>query len=280
MDQSKGLEKLKKENLKTNTSVFKKPGFIYWTVGAGILFLIALFLIGLSIVQFSPIFLGIIFTIIAYYKRKERKKFMRNFANENGLEYAEESSLDSVDARLFEEGSGKSITDVISSKYKEHPIRIYHYRYYVQQGKHSKQYPFTVFEIEFEKTEFPYILLQAKNMRRFGGADVWGEVKDMEFSLEDEFKDTFRLYATEGYEVEVFQIFTPSVLRDLKEKAQNYSIEFSGNKIYIYDDLFIEKEKDLREIYDVSKEIFDSLGPLLNRLHDDFDALHPYYSEN
>ncbi len=117
-------------------------------------------------------------------------------------------------------------------------------------------------------------------MMRFGAADDWSEKnKDAEINLEEQFRKKYRLYATAGYEIEVLQIFTGEMLEFLGQKGSNFSIEFAENRMYIYDDLFISKITELQAIFGLAEKILDLIGPLLDRLHDDFDALHPYYKK-
>lgn len=227
---------------------------------------------------FLPVFIMIVYW--TWLNGKITKIFMQQFAERNNFEYKDEAPLSSVSGRLFERGHSKAVSNVISGAYEKHPMRLFHYRYTVGSGKHSRVYGFTVFELSFEKTEFPHILLQSVTMGKYSTPDVYGNDKDMKFPLENAFGKYFNLYATNGYEVEVFQIFTPELLGFLSRNAKNFSIEFSGNKMYVYDDKSIGRRKELNQMLTVVRDVYDSTGPLLNRLHDDFDALHPYYKDN
>ena len=217
--------------------------------------------------------LTILFMYYGYVRTKAKKWFMQQFAAVNNLAYQKTLPLSSVKRRLFEVGHSKSITDVVSAKYQDHLLRLFHYHYTRGYGRSSRIYYFTVAELFFEKVEFPHILLQSRTMAKYGTKG-----KNMQtIPLEENFKKLYRLHATQGYEIEIFQIFTPKVLHFLKETGPHFSIEFADNRLYIYDDLTILNKKQLYEIYEVTQQIFDSIGPLLNRLHDDFAVLHPYY---
>ena len=67
------------------------------------------------------------------------------------------------------------------------------------------------------------------------------------------------------------------ILDFLASTAYNYSIEFSNNKIYIYDDKIIGTYNELDELYQVVKRTIDISGKLIDELHDDFAVLHQYY---
>ena len=232
---------------------------------------------------FTPLHPAIPVVVIALYfgyiYELVERWFMQQFAKASNLAYQDSAPFESVQGRLFSQGHSRAITHVISGSYASHPMRIFHYTYETGSGKSSRTYRFTVFEVTFEKTNFPHILLQSRSMHKYGSADRSGEVQDSEISRGEEIRKTFKLFATDGYEIEVLQIFTPDILRFLRHKGTHLSIEFAEHKLYIYDDLYIKRKKQLDEMYAVAKALFDVTGPLLNRLYDDFAALHPYYKD-
>jgi hypothetical protein len=63
------------------------------------------------------------------------------------------------------------------------------------------------------------------------------------------------------------------------EKESPYSIEFAHNRMYIYDDIHILEKENLIAMYKIAQHLLVTIGPLLDRLHDDFSALHPYFAE-
>lgn len=240
---------------------------------------LAVFLSFAFIKVFSPIVpsLFTIFVIsllyLAYVRHKAMTRFMRAFAETNGLEYIEKAPLSSVSGKLFDRGHSKSISHVVVAKFGNQKTRLFQYEYVVGRGKESKTYNFTVWEITFEKTEFPHILLRSRKMPRYSFLDR----NEKKVSLERGYGKHFQLFVTRKYEIEALQIFTPEVLQMLCEKGANYSIEFAGKSLYIYDDTNVSNTECLREIYEVAREIFDRTGPLINRLHDDFADMHRYY---
>ena len=103
--------------------------------------------------------------------------------------------------------------------------------------------------------------------------------KNIDIKLPGKMNDLFQLTVEQGYEQEALEIFNVELLNFLSMKAYNYSIEFSRNKIYLYDDKLIGTYAELNELYEVVKKIIDISGKLIDRLHDDFDALHSYYGD-
>lgn len=235
-----------------------------------------------SIILFLPVPFAPLFLILAYivYLRHEAESiFMQEFARVNNLTYEKEGNIKTVSGRLFKEGNygSQRITNVISGSHAGQPIRLFNFLYVVGGRKNRRRVVFTVCEIAFEKTEFPYILLQSRTMFRHGGREFFGDDRDEEVSLEAPFKESFRLFVQQQYEIEALQIFNSDTLQLLKEQGSSFSIEFAGTKAYIYDDTVISTKKALDSLYTVVKKIVDTAGPFINRLHDDFDSLHKYY---
>ncbi len=223
-----------------------------------------------------------IFLIVAYIGIKATIKhfaFMKRFANENNLNYEFSIPSENLSGRLFSISNSEFTSNVLSGIHNETPIKIFNYQYTVGSGDNSRTYSFTISEITTEKTNFPYILLKSNSMPHYNSIDLFKKEKDIEISLEPEFKKTYSLYTNEGYEIEALQIFTADLLMFLRENGSHFSIEFANNKIYVYDDKLIRDEKDLSILLDLTKKIIEKIGPFLNRLHDDFSALHAYYKK-
>ena len=208
-----------------------------------------------------------IFAIYGLLYHKGLGFFVKRFAEKNGLDYQDSDQLNSLSNSFsFSEGE-RSIKYVVSGLFKDHPTR-----FFVLYGGRKK---FLVWETKFEKVDFPHILLQSKKMSR-----LWKKDKnETKVSLSNKFSDKFDLYVTSGYEIEVLQIFTPEVLQILSDKNSEFSIEFVDRCMYVYDNNIVKNGKQLKEIFDVARSVFDSAGLLINRLHDDFDVMHKYYAE-
>jgi len=223
----------------------------------------------------SAFFLSPIFIYIVYIYKIAQSIFMEQFAKDNGLDYQKNASIETVYGKLFEIGRSRNIRNVISGMYKNYPMRIFNYNFTVGYGRSSRKYYFTVLELSFEKIYFPHILLRSKEMGLYQLP-----VKELKISLEEEFKEDFELFIQRGYEIEAMQIFTPKILRTIKERAAKFSIEFYGKTVCFFDNKKIGKNDDLQELYNVTENVFDSMSPLLDRLHDDFEVLHKYYKDN
>ena len=116
-------------------------------------------------------------------------------------------------------------------------------------------------------------------MRRHFSKDYFGLDKDVEIKLDSQFNKSFNLYCTQDYEIETLQIFTSDILLILKDDAPDFSIEFSDNRIYFYDNKVMSKRKELDVLYGIVKEVLTSSGESISRLHDDFTAMHSFYKK-
>ncbi len=205
--------------------------------------------------------------------------FMKQFAKRHGFVYAKSGDTSTLSGRIFSIGNTKNMYHVVSGERGGRPLRFFHYTYTVGSGKNRTTYKHVVAEYRLQKTTFPFILLLSKNMSYTGTWDSSGVAHDIEVPLEPEFAKHFRLYTTQGYEIEALQIFTSEVLRALIEKGAGYSIEFSGSVWNLFTTKTIDTKKDIEDFFTGACFLCDTLTPLLERLHDDFAVLEERYKE-
>lgn len=245
-------------------------------------YIVLAFLTVFSIFIFGP--LAIIATPLVYFGilkglqlHLAQIKFMRDYAKDHNFQYIETFDVATLRGRLFKTGDQGQPSNAIVGMYNNVPIKIFNYTYSVGSGKHRRTYPFTICEVEIEKTKFPYIFLQSKTMSQYHSSDMFGEDQDVSIPLTGGTESYFSLSCTKNYELETMQIFTEELLGLLKTYSQNFSIEFAENKIYFYDDTIIRNQKDLDQLFTVVKSTLDNTGGLLQRLHDDFDVIRETY---
>lgn len=246
---------------------------------------VKLFLIIFSIICIifgGPI--GVIFILFFYFGFFKtlklfiaQGKFMKNYAKLHNFSYQNIIDTSELKGRLFKKNSGTA-RNIITGVYNKFPIRIFYYTYSTG-GENSRTYSFTVGEIEVEKTNFPHIFLKSNSMSRHISQDFFGQDKDIKINLTQNIEDTFNLFCTQNYEIEILEIFTPDLLNFLKTNAFNFSIEFAEDKIYFYDDIIIKNKKDLDQLYNVIQKVLDSSGQLFYRLHDDFEVMHTFFKK-
>jgi len=282
-----GSPEIKNVHEATKQLMFSKPYrrktiaifSICWGLSAiGIL---AIIFTGLSSAEAFQFFLFLLFAPFLYLmalRRAVQKEFMLQFAKANNFEFLGDLNAKDFKGKLFSVGNSRKITNAVSGTYQNKPLKIFNYKYTVGGGDSRKSYYFTVGEIKFEKTYFPHIYLKSKTMKkRYIAKGKIGSSKDRRISLDGNFDEHFELYATNGYEIEALQIFNKELLALIYERGNNFSIEFYKNKIYFFDDLHIGTQEELNRLYSVMSKTLDLVGPLLDRLHDDFDALHQLY---
>jgi len=220
------------------------------------------------------------FVYVKWVKTILHEVFVLKFANKHSFEYRESANAKELVGRLFSYGSDEKMSNVIWTEYSGFPMRTFNYQVFVGSSKNRTIKFFTVTEIVIEKTEFPYILLYSKTMGYQFRIDRLLGSNEVKLPLEKQFSSKYDLYSVEGYGIEIYQIFSEDLMSYLVEHGSHLSIEFSQNKIYIYDDRRIVDEKELSDMITVSKMIIDQRGGLLKRLHDDFEVLDPYFKKN
>lgn len=219
---------------------------------------------GLGIVLVWPraVLLGLVIISLPlqYFYAKAYPLFMRHFAELNNMSYVESQTY------KFPDGAEALIWNVIVGNWNGFPVMIYNTGHV-----NEKRPPYTVMEITIQEVKFPYIALQSKKMDRQFNT---GGVENININ-----NGAFMLSAARGYETEALQIFSPELLDYLTQKAKDFSIQFSEDKLNIYFNKEISTKKNLTRFLDVGKHIIDSSGAFMARLSDDFAVLHPYYMD-
>lgn len=233
-----------------------------------------------SVLQGVFYVVAILFTAVILALIQRRKNRFYNFiAKKHNLTLKEGSQIDLMrgfESRLFKYTRTVGTEGVLQGEYASHTFYIYTHTFYPRRFSMIRR--FTVANCEFGKTTFPHILLKSKDMPLYQDK----EYNDGKIFLEEEYFDTFDLYCPQNYEIEILQIFTKPLLTSIQQISERFSIEFGGNKLYIYIDKDIQKMKsagDVEKIISILKEIIDRTDGLLLRLKGDFEALDVYFKK-
>lgn len=243
-------------------------------------------LVGVSIVTILlslnlTIFI-IAFYIVIYFAAKqtlERRRFLQAYASTRNLEYAETLKREDLTGRLFRTINAHYDSAFIFGNHNSFPVKMMYYSYSIRRGKHTIVYDFTVTEVTAGQNVFPYILLQKNSMKKHQDSDILGDDKDVQVSLAA-FDETYSLYTTNRYEIEALQICTKEFVELFQKSSLPLSVEFAGNHIYIYTQSRLSTEKELDELYRVTKAVIDIFGNFLLRMEDDYRALHEVYKKD
>lgn len=271
MEKKNSLDTFKNGDPQKILEILKSKKGIYITIA---IFLVSIFILGPGTLVLALFYIMVLFGLKEAIKHMN---FMKKFASENNLKFKNSINVEKLSGRLFNVGRSKNATSVVYGKYEDFPIQIFNYRYTVGSGKHSHTYSFTVCEVAIKDVSFPHMFLKSDSMVRYHVMDLFGLDRDVRIRLEGDLEKHFNLYCTQDYEIETLQIFTIDFLNILKERGPHLSVEFSEDKIYIYDDLVIKKKEDLDKLYTIVKYFIDEKGQLLHRLKDDFEAMHGIY---
>ena len=184
--------------------------------------------------------------------------------------------LKSLSGYFFDVGSDQKIRYEYVKKIQGFNVRLLHYEYEVKDC----DYEYVVSEITFEDAlNFPHILLKSKLLHYTASSYI--NTGDEKVVLDPRYEEEFSLHISRGYHIEVYQIFSKRLLDYLADRSDAVSIEFSNNKVYIFERLWAASavEDTVNCVVDVTEKFIETSGPLINRLHDDFDALHTVYKK-
>lgn len=232
-----------------------------------IFFLVIILLVLTPIIIISTIF----------QKRKER--YLLNLGKKFELEYKKGEQIDLMKgfrSRLFKYNKTIAVREVFVGEYEKHKFTIFTKLFYSSKSFGSNN--FTIASCEFGETEFPYILLKSKKIPLHQNS----EKNDTKIFLEESYLRDFDLYCPKDYEIEVLQIFTEELISSVQKISGNFSIEFGGNRFYVYVNKNIHRkrnEDDFAKILNILRQIIEKTDGLLFRLKDDFEVLDEYYKK-
>lgn len=164
-----------------------------------------------------------------HVKARIKSQFTQQFGASIGWRYASAAGMATVSGRIFKQGRGQKISDVLTGVMENRPSRIFSFAFTVGSGKSSHTYTYTVFETEFAGLMPDITLTDAAT---FAPTELFNAGERIK--LEGDFNKYFTLNVPKGYELEAYQIFTPDVMADLIDKARDLNFEFSGSRLYIY----------------------------------------------
>ena len=220
-----------------------------------IIYVILFFFFCLVAIYFAPtIYTPFILGALGYWGyslvyKKVKRQFTEEFGKEIGFSYTDSMPFGDVSGKLFSTGHSQSIFDVLSGIYQNIPMQIFTFRFTVGYGKSAHTYSYTVFGATLTGT-VPHILLFS-NTHESVVSDWFNG--DETLNLEGDFNKYFTLRVPEGHEQEAYQIFTPDVMANLIDKANELSFEFVDNKLYIYAIKVITKRDDFQRMFDLSE---------------------------
>lgn len=218
------------------------------------------------------------FVILGMFLYKRKSSFLKALASKYNLVYTPQGSIDlmkSFQSRLFKYSRTIEIKYVFEGVHANHRFVIFKNLFYSNRFKLEARH-FSIGSCEFGNTEFPHIVLKSKKMKLYQER----EVNDTRIFLEQEYLQDFDLYCPQDYEIEILQIFTQDLLRAISNISKDFSIEFGGNRLYIYldKDIFNKRnEENFHNIIKIIHQIIDRTDGLLFRLKDDFEVLDEYY---
>ena len=197
-----------------------------------ILILVVLFIVGIPLFPLAGIIVAIAVASYFYVRRKMWAEFVQELGQSIGFSYAATATPDTVTSKLLSIGRDVVITDVLSGSYKDIPVRMYTYLYIVGAGKQSTSYTFLIFEVTFQGT-MPEIFIASK-FHFLNGFPPETMSMGKLLKVEGDFNTYFYPLVLENKEIEALELLTPDVMAGLIDRVSKISLEFSGNKMYIY----------------------------------------------
>ncbi len=205
-----------------------------------------------------------------------RESFFKNFVKENNLKHSAEIPRSEVKGNLFKVHRANGIGNVIYGSFEDKKARFFTFSYDVGNGDSKRAIYFSVIEIFFDDLNFPHILLRPKVNFFFNRRHGVRGKNERSLHLESEFSDDFEIFFTDGYGIEVMNIFSKDFLRFLQKEKLDFSIELAEDRVYVYTNKMITKKSDLKELFETSKKIVKKINPMIKSTKNYFSAMKNY----
>ena len=209
-----------------------------------------------------------ILPIVAFRWVRERihSVFMKQFADANGFHFQRRGTLLEDEAgSVFNRGRAKKISNIAEGKFLGRPLQLFNYKYTEGRGRSSRNFQYTIFELEF-LANLPRMYLDA-HQEGNNKSPGWRLNNLERISLEsNEFNKNFTLWAEPGTHLDALRVFTPDLMSELLKISEKLDFELVGDQIYIYADGLVTKKYRLQYMFTFAKHLMANLGYVLERM--------------
>lgn len=205
-----------------------------------------------------------------FYKLKKQFEdaFLQEFALANGYSFDKNGQVDEAYGTIFRLTGDQRVSDVVTGTYDNNNIRLFICELTTRIGNSTQKYQDTVIELDLHG-QLPNLLMVNKKSR-YGQLNLAGSfgIKNT-FSLEGDFNEYFTLYGQENNQIEALEVFSPDTMALMEDESKHFTVEFSGNRIYIYANGFLTNTNDLTQAFALAKKLIAKIAPLASRLQND-----------
>ncbi len=206
----------------------------------------------------------------AALKDRFESDFLKEFAADNGYTFAKEGTVDKTYGTIFRMSNEQTISDLVSGTFAGCDLRMFLHEATIRHGRESARYGHTVIELDVHG-RLPDLLMVNKHqhlkLMEPDFQELFG-IKNV-ISLEGNFNEYFTLYAPSEMSVEALEVFSPDTMELMEDESRHYTVEFAGNRVYIYAVGYISSAQDLTGMFTLAKQLLAKIEPLSSRLvHD------------
>lgn len=187
-----------------------------------------------------------------YRVSKRQRKALEEFSNQNGFTPRTPLETGSYKDRLgllFQLGRKRQITNSISGPIDGFRAFFYKYSFTVGHGRHQVKHNSLVCEVKIGN-RLPHIFFDAKST----GHGVDKSVREIiqkanQIATPVELGDDFTMYDQTRLEQEAYELFTPEILKGIRDYASKYDIEIVGDTLFLYCSEIPQKSADYQYLF-------------------------------
>lgn len=239
--------------------------------------LVGLFNIAVFFLVASPAAIFMMFVVAT--QTKVRGDFMRQFAERNGCTFLVSNERALREGSLFMQSAQQGMMvltkpreldrNIVLGVYDGLPFELFHFLF-APANSHNK-IEATVLELTFPGEVPPFFLSRLSDA--FAGV-VFHRKGYQRVALEGSMDQYYHLYAPAYFEIEALEVFSEDIQDFLGSHVLlRMSIEGVGNKIFIYQDRYIDTKQELDTFFELAQRLIDRLSARVQRMQDDVAAM-------
>lgn len=166
-------------------------------------------------------------------------------------------------ALVFQQGQERGTGHGLMGTVYDRPFRFFQYHYTTGRGKNEQtHHAYNVYEVAFSGT-FPHIYLNNTHNRDLSNLKGFFLPR---ISLPHELEKKFNLHGPKQYEIEVLEIFTPTLLLHLLETDWEHDLELVDQKLYVFREESIRTKQAFEQELERLEKLLALLTPKLNHM--------------
>ena len=189
----------------------------------------------------------------ALLKKKLEDRLFSDFAFAHGLFYDSKGKVDQSYGIIFRLPGTVQASDAVVGSFDSYESSAFLVDQTVSSGKSSTTYHYTGVGLRLGGYVPEVLVANAAFVgQALARESVKGEDKLSNVELEGDFNKHFEVLASDRMAIPVRELLAPDIMAYLIDQGGNYSFEFSGDRLYVYKNDYVNSADELEKMYSLA----------------------------